>query len=55
MRHIVRDDRITIVALTAYSTEMFTEKCFNAGMDVFMIKPVQNDQLKELLTENQLI
>ena len=36
-------NRITIIALTAYSTEMFTDKCFMAGMDAFMIKPVCNE------------
>jgi len=34
---------IKIFALTAYTTESFKEKCFNAGMDGYLTKPISAD------------
>jgi len=34
-----------IVALTAYNTKKFEEKCFEAGMDRFLTKPLDSNDL----------
>eukprot|EP00347_Sterkiella_histriomuscorum_P013549 403364289 len=38
-----------IVALTAYSTEMFSKKCYDSGMNEFQTKPVSSDAIKNVL------
>jgi len=40
-----------IVALTAYSTDSFKQKCLQAGMNEFLTKPIEVDKL-ELLLQN---
>ena len=40
---------ITICAVTAFSCEKERAKCFDAGMNHFMTKPVTNDKIKEIL------
>ena len=40
---------MTIVALTAYSTDGFEKKCLLAGMDEFQTKPISKDKIKELV------
>ena len=40
---------VFIIALTAYSTEMFSKKCFDVGMDAFMTKPVCSEKIKDIL------
>ena len=49
-RHIRRDEqrhgrRTTIVALTADALDSDRDRCFTAGMDAFMTKPVSSSQL----------
>ncbi|TNV83761.1 hypothetical protein FGO68_gene16545 [Halteria grandinella] len=44
--------QIFIAALTAYTTDGFEQKCFQAGMDVYLTKPISRDRLlvlKELI------
>src|SRR5437660_8665137 len=38
-----------IVALTAFAEESNVKECFEVGMDMFLGKPVQKNQLKEVL------
>ena len=40
---------ITICAVTAFSCENERAKCFQAGMDHFISKPVTNAKIKEIL------
>ena len=44
-----------IVALTAYSTEAFKQKCFDAGMDNFITKPISMKDLRYVLKEADII
>ena len=44
-----------IVALTAYSSEMFMDKCVAAGMDGFLSKPLNLEELKKILREVGLL
>ncbi len=49
---IRREDRLprpVIVALTAFSAESERQKCFEAGMDYFMDKPLTKERLCEVL------
>jgi CheY-like chemotaxis protein len=41
-----------IIALTAAVTETDRERCRKAGMDAFLSKPVQQDDLAEALTRD---
>jgi CheY-like chemotaxis protein len=43
-----------IVALTAYSTEMFATKCYETGMNQFLTKPVDALKLKQVVQQLQL-
>ena len=42
---------VPIIALTANSTTIEREQCFNAGMDRFITKPVSKDRLLEVIHE----
>ncbi|TNV84250.1 hypothetical protein FGO68_gene11933 [Halteria grandinella] len=44
-----------IVALTAYNTQKFEEKCFQSGMDQFLTKPVDLGEIEQLLANLKLI
>jgi CheY-like chemotaxis protein len=41
--------RVRIVALTCFSSLEYQQKAFDAGVDVFMVKPVLMKNLKPLL------
>lgn len=41
--------RMPIIALTAYAMEEGSERCFAAGMDGFLAKPIKFEQLRTLL------
>lgn len=43
------DPSIPIIALTAYATESVRQKCFTAGMDDFVAKPIRLEDLKAAL------
>lgn len=45
----------TIVALTAYATDNFNEKCAAAGMERMLTKPISSDQIAKVLTEKNII
>ncbi len=55
IRRRIPRDLIKIAALTAYTTEGFEKKCFQAGMDVYLTKPISEDKIKNILHEIQLI
>ena len=44
-----------IVALTAYNTDVFRVKCFEAGMNEFLTKPINVEELKVILSRLNLI
>ncbi|MGW8193358.1 MAG: response regulator [Desulforhopalus sp.] len=46
-----RQDRLAIVALTALAMPGDREKCLRAGMDGYLAKPVQRDELVAVLRE----
>lgn len=41
--------RVRIVALTCFSSEEYQKNAFEAGMDVFLVKPVLMKNLRPLL------
>jgi len=41
--------RVRIVALTCFSTDEYKKKAFDAGVDVFLVKPVLMKNLRPLL------
>lgn len=45
------EDPVPIVALTARATEVDRERCLEAGMDSYLSKPMEGEELAELLTE----
>eukprot|EP00347_Sterkiella_histriomuscorum_P016217 403354040 len=46
---------VYIVALTAYTTENFKDKSVQYGMDLFINKPVNSQQIKDILIARKLI
>jgi CheY-like chemotaxis protein len=44
-----------IIALTAYNTDVFKEKCYAIGMRGFLTKPVSEERLGQLLRERGFI
>ena len=48
-------DRMFIAALTAYSTDSFKIKCAAAGMDCFLTKPVDIEELRKYINERVLL
>jgi CheY-like chemotaxis protein len=51
MPHIAQD-RLTIVALTAYDDEKSKQDCLSAGMNDFLTKPIRYSVLSETLTRH---
>eukprot|EP00347_Sterkiella_histriomuscorum_P013700 403363702 len=49
------EDRCVIIALTAYESEMFKRKSLDYGMDNFITKPVNSEQIRQILQENNII
>jgi CheY-like chemotaxis protein len=41
--------RVRVVALTCFSSDEYQRKAFDAGVDIFMVKPVLMKNLKPLL------
>ena len=55
LSHIQQVEQPFIVALTAYSTAGFKDKCLAAGMNKFLTKPINVVKLKKVLTRLQLL
>ena len=43
------------MALTAYQTDHFKDKCLSAGMKEYLNKPTNEEQVQALLYKNGLI
>ncbi len=48
----VLDHDITVIAMTAHAMKGDKQKCFDAGMNGYIAKPVESDALYELLREH---
>jgi len=49
LRQYVREKRLTIVAITANVTPEDRQRCFEAGMDDFVMKPFKISTLKDMI------
>jgi len=49
LRQYVRDKQLTIVAITAGVTPEDRQRCFDAGMDDFVMKPFKISTLKDVI------
>ena len=49
IRRLEQQKRIPIIALTAYVRQEIAEKCLKFGLDDFLIKPVDIEQLKQMI------
>ncbi len=49
IRRLVPKQSIYIVALTAYATETFEQKCYQSGMDLFLTKPVNDEKIAKIM------
>jgi CheY-like chemotaxis protein len=49
IRKMYRREQIHIAALTAYASESFEKRCQEAGMDIFLTKPVSEERVCLLL------
>ena len=47
--------QLSIIALTAYTTDNFKTKCINSGMNGFLSKPLNVQQLSQVLDEFQIL
>ena len=45
------DTRIPIYAMTAHAIQGFRETCLEAGMDGYITKPIQPEELRRTLAE----
>eukprot|EP00347_Sterkiella_histriomuscorum_P001618 403371338 len=48
-------EKSTIIALTAYTADLFKQKCLEVGMDDYLTKPVSADQIEQVLQLSRLI
>jgi len=44
-----------VIALTADATSEARQRCFDAGMDGFLVKPLRMEALKELLVSGRVL
>lgn len=49
------DNGQKVIAVTAYASEGDREKCLEAGMDDYISKPVQIEELRAVLEKNSII
>jgi CheY-like chemotaxis protein len=49
IRNEFDSSQIFITALTAYASESFEKRCYKAGMDSFLTKPVSDDKILPIL------
>lgn len=47
-----RDANIPIIALTAYSEESFRKKSFEAGMNLFLSKPYNKEEIYDAILKS---
>ena len=44
-----------IVCLTAFTEKVFEDKALSSGMSEFITKPINNNKLKKIMRESELI
>jgi signal transduction histidine kinase/ActR/RegA family two-component response regulator len=55
LRQIEGGAKMRVIALTADATSEARQRCFEAGMDGFLVKPLRMEALKELLVNGRVL
>lgn len=51
LEHNIPNSDSSIIALTAYTTDLFSKKCIDCGMDKFLTKPISAEEIKKTVNE----
>ena len=54
LRLLYSESEMFIAALTAYNSDHFQQKCLDVGMNTFLNKPINFDQITSIITTLQL-
>ena len=51
IRETIQDKNVPIIALSAHTEAVYREQCNEAGMDGYLLKPINPNELKSILSE----